>query len=83
MTATQDQLDEYCSTVLQPLAESLMKSAEESGYPAMAFYQACMHHTLYALKHILEETRRQDLPSTINVLASIAKQMAEEELEGK
>jgi hypothetical protein len=83
MTATQEQLAQYCSTVLQPLAESLMKSAEESGYPAMAFYQACMHHTLYALKHILAETRRQDLSYTIDVLASIAKQMAEEELEGK
>ena len=83
MTATQEQLDEYCSTVLQPLAESLMEHSKELGESASAFYQACMHHTIYALNKILQGEEHKELSDAIMVLESVAQQMAEAELEGK
>ena len=83
MTATQEQLDQYCSTVLQPLAESLMQHSKELGESPSAFYQACMHHTIFTLKHIMEAEKREGLASTIFIIAHIAQQMAEYELEGK
>jgi hypothetical protein len=83
MTATQEQLDEYCSTVLQPLAEALMKHSKRMFASPSAFYQACLHHTIFTLKHIMEAEKREGLASTIFILAHIAQQMAEEELEGE
>ena len=81
MTATQEQLDQYCSTVLQPLAESLMEHSKELGESPSAFYQACMHHTIYALNHILQDEKHEELSYSIGVLEHVAKQMAEAELE--
>ena len=88
MTATQEQLDQYCSTVLQPLAESLMLHSKELGESPLAFYQACMHHAIYALNiyalnKILKGDKHKELDFVIDVLEHVAKQIAEAELEGK
>ena len=81
MTATQEQLDHYCSTVLQPLAESLMEHSKERRGSPSAFYQACMHHTIYALNLIMQDEKYKELSDTVLVLEHVAKQMAEAELE--
>jgi hypothetical protein len=83
MPATQEQLDQYCSTVLQPLAAALREHSKELGESPSAFYQACMHHAVYALKHIQKAEKHEELSYTIGVLEHVAQQMAEAELEGK
>jgi hypothetical protein len=83
MTATQEQLDTYCSTVLQPLAESLMEHSKELGASPSAFYQTCIHHAIYALNHIQKDDKHKELDFVIDVLEHVAKRIAEAELEGK
>ena len=83
MPATQEQLDQYCSTVLQPLAAALREHSKELGESPSAFYQACMHHAVYALKHILQQEKYKELLVAIDVLKHVAQQIAEAELEGK
>jgi hypothetical protein len=83
MTATQEELDTYCSTVLQPLAESLMKHSKELGASPSAFYQACMHHAMHVLKHIPQDEKHKELSDAIGTLTHVAQKMAEAELEGK
>ena len=83
MPATQEQLDQYCSTVLQPLAAALREHSKELGASPSAFYQACIHRTIYALNHILQNGKYEELSYSIGVLEHVAKQIAEAELEGK
>ena len=87
MTATQEQLDQYCACVLQPLAESLMLHSKELGASPSAFYQAGIHHVIYALNKIAKVEKHKDLykdlSDAVMVLEFVAKHMAAAELEGK
>ena len=81
MPATQEQLDQYCTCVLEPLAESLMLHSKELGASPSAFYQTCMHRAIHVLKHIPQQEKYKELLVAIDVLEHVAQQIAEEELE--